>query len=88
MALYKIIIKPSVGKEIRGLPTNLVKRILAAIENLANEPLPSGVVKLEGGGKNFRIRVGEYRIVYEFTSAEKMIEVIHVRHRRDVYRKL
>ncbi len=85
---YKITIKPSVGKDIHGLTVNLVNRILETIESLATEPFPSGVVKLEGSDKTFRIRVGEYRVIYKFTSTEKLIEVLRVRHRRDVYRKL
>ena len=88
MGPFKIIIRPSVGKDIRGLPINLVNRIIAVIESLGHDPFPSGVVKFEGADKTFRIRVGEYRIVYRFTVADKLIEILHTRHSRDIYRKL
>ena len=86
MDSYKVILKPSVEKDFRILPKNILLRIFTAIENLAQEPFPPRVAKLEGTEKTFRIRVGDYRIVYEIEKAEQIITVLYVRHRREVYR--
>ncbi len=61
-------------------------RIAAAIEALADEPRPHGVVKL-AGRDDFRIRVGDYRIVYAVDDAERVVLVARIAHRRDVYRR-
>lgn len=86
MASFRVIIKPSVQKDLRGIQPKTVSRIIAAIEALADEPLPPGVTKLEGAEKTFRVRVGDYRVIYELSSEKRTIEVLYVRHRRDAYR--
>lgn len=61
-------------------------RIASAIDTLADDPTPYGCKKLVGSEHTYRIRVGDYRIVYEIQSAKLVVSVIRVRHRRDVYR--
>ncbi len=68
------------------LPAALAARILSRIELLALNPRPSGVVKLRGGSVLWRLRVGDYRIVYSIDDAAKVVDVSVVRHRREVYR--
>lgn len=86
MDSYKVVLKSSVEKDFRVLPRNILFKILSTIENLSQEPFPHRTSKLEGTENTFRIRVGDYRIVYEVDKNEQMINVLYVRHRREVYR--
>jgi mRNA interferase RelE/StbE len=61
-------------------------RIVEAVGNLAENPFPDGVEKLSGSQHAYRIRLGDYRVVYEVVSEMKLIEVQRVRHRKDVYK--
>jgi mRNA interferase RelE/StbE len=85
MALYKIEWKRSAAKELRTLPQDAVERILKAVVALATEPYPSGVRKLVGAEHTYRIREGNYRIIYTITASALVIEIIRVGHRKDVY---
>jgi len=84
-ASYKVFVKPSVERELRGLPKQDLQRIDRRIGLLANEPRPPGCEKLSGEG-DYRVRQGDYRIVYRVNDDEKVVEVIKVGHRREVYR--
>ena len=88
MAFYKIVFKPSVEKDLRGLPKSVIARVLERIENLKDDPLPRQSIKLTGAEQLYRLRVGDYRIVYSVDREAKLITVHYVRHRREVYRKL
>lgn len=87
MASYKVIPKPSVAKDLRSLPKATVARIVEKIEGLGEEPFPPRTVKLEGGEDLYRIRIGDYRVVYAVDRGAKHVIVHYVRHRRDAYRK-
>jgi len=82
---YEILIKASVEKEIRRLPSNVRERVNPAILALREEPRPSGVRKLRGE-EGWRIRVGDYRVVYSIDDGLREVTVYRVRHRRDAYR--
>ena len=86
MASYKVIVKPSVEKDLRALPQSLVVRVFRHIQALQDEPFPRGVRKLSATDELYRIRVGDYRIVYGVDNDAKQVVVYYVRHRRDVYR--
>jgi mRNA interferase RelE/StbE len=88
MASYNLSFKPSVQKDFRRLPKSAVERALKRIESLKDEPFPQGALKLEGAERLYRIRVGEYRIVYEVDTQLRGVTILYVRHRRDVYRGL
>ncbi|MFB3922622.1 MAG: type II toxin-antitoxin system RelE/ParE family toxin [Terriglobia bacterium] len=88
MGPYKLVFKPSVEKDLRGLPRTVVERVLRKIENLLVEPFPPGCIKLEAAERLYRIRIGEYRVVYEVDGTTRSITVHHVRHRREVYRRI
>lgn len=75
----------SAEKELLNLDKNLAKRILEKINLLEDDPYGQSSQKL-GGGKGYRIRIGDYRVVYTINKAVKTITVIRIRHRRDVYR--
>ena len=87
MALFKLQWRSSTKKDLRKLPRQEVPRIIVAAEALTTEPFPNGCEKLSGTEHTYRIRIGDYRLVYEVISAEQLVEVQRVRHRKDVYRK-
>lgn len=88
MALYDVILKPSVEKDLRALSATVRARVLARLEHLREEPMPRQAVKLAGGEAWYRVRVGDYRIIYGVDTRARQITVHYIRHRRDVYRNL
>ena len=85
MANYKVSFKKSVAKDLRIIPNGDVKRILARIDSLADEPRGHGCIKLAGQDR-YRARVGLYRIVYEIQDQELVVLVIKVAHRASAYK--
>lgn len=88
MQPYEIVFQPSVEKDLRKLSVENSDRILVRIEALANDPFPTQVSKLKGTEGLYRIRVGDYRIVYAVDPEANCILIHYVRHRRNVYRDL
>jgi len=88
MGFYSIDFKPTVEKDVSRLQKAMVARAMHRIAELKTNPLPSDVVKLKGSEKLYRIRVGDYRIVYEVDTHAKQVMIHYIRHRRDVYRRL
>ena len=86
MEKYKILIKPSAKKELEKLPKKDLQKIVIKIQDLSIEPRPAGCEKLSGDDK-YRIRQGNYRIVYSIEDNELVVFVIKIGHRRDIYRK-
>ena len=84
MASYEIAFKASVAKDLRRIPNHDVRRILDRIAALAENPRPEGCVKLSGL-ERYRVRQGVYRIVYEISDTELIVQVVKVAHRREVY---
>lgn len=87
MATYQIEWKPSALRELKRLDRQIVSRIVTAIDSLSVNPFPPGIKKLHGRDRSYRMRVGDYRVIYEIASSRLVIEVIRVRHRKDAYRK-
>lgn len=85
MASYSVVIRRSAGKDIEALPTADRRRVVARIQALATDPRPVGCEKLSGEEK-YRLRQGDYRILYEITDRELIVTVVKVGNRRDVYR--
>jgi mRNA interferase RelE/StbE len=85
MAPFRLEWRASAAKELRKIDRQAVPRIVEAVEQLAIEPLPPGAKKLQGADYIYRIRVGDYRIVYELDAAGR-ITIVRVRHRKEVYR--
>ncbi len=88
MASYSINFKPSVEKDLRRLPWTVVSRVLARVEDLKVDPLPRQAIKVSGAERLYRLRMGDYRIVYEVDVEATTIIIHYVRHRREVYRNL
>ena len=86
MANYSIEIKKSAAKEIEKLPKTMMLRVLEKIKGLSLEPRPLGCKKLSGDEK-YRIRVGNYRILYSIEDDILVVYVVKVGHRREIYKK-
>lgn len=86
MASYSILLTRSAAKELEAVPTKDRQRIVAKIGALAENPRPVGCEKLSGDEK-YRLRQGNYRILYEIVDADLIVTVVRVGDRRDVYRR-
>ncbi|NJN89636.1 MAG: type II toxin-antitoxin system RelE/ParE family toxin [Leptolyngbyaceae cyanobacterium RM2_2_4] len=85
MTQYEIRFKTSAAREFRKLSPEVKLRIREAVNALKSEPRPPGAKKLAGETHLYRIRVGDYRIIYEVDDSIRMLQVMRVRHRRDAY---
>jgi len=86
MSGYKITFARSARKELQSFPIDVAERVLEKIESLAENARPPGCKKLSGGMNLWRLRVGQYRIVYKIDDNAGIVDVVIIRHRRDVYR--
>ena len=82
---YSIEILRRAQKELAQLPRQEYERVKEAIQNLSLDPRPQGCKKL-AGREGWRIRVGNYRIIYEIDDAQQRLAILHIGHRRDVYK--
>lgn len=88
-AMYEVIVDRPAEKDIEKPPKIVVKKIIKALTKLATDPKPIGVKKLSGINEDlYRIRLGDYRIIYAIKEGLKIDNVRTVRHRKDVYRSL
>ncbi|MBB0970225.1 type II toxin-antitoxin system RelE/ParE family toxin [Dietzia aerolata] len=83
---YSITYKPSAAKALRKVHPTEQKRIVRAIEALAEAPRPTGAIQLSGGDGELRIRVGNYRIIYDIEDDALVVLVLRIGHRGDVYK--
>jgi mRNA interferase RelE/StbE len=86
MAIYRIEWKPSALKELTKIDRQYIPHIIQAIELLSKNPFPSGCRKLHGVEHTYRVRVSEYRIVYQVINDKLIITIVRVRHRKEAYR--
>jgi len=86
MPSYEILWKRSAVKELKQLPKEIVRKINKIVTRLFDNPLPAGVRKLVGSEHTFRVRLGDYRIVYSVRAEILTIEIIRVGHRREIYK--
>ena len=87
MANYKIEISASAEKYIKKIPKKDLKKVIEAIQILAINPYPEGCRKLQGEEDVYRVRQGNYRIIYEIENKKLIILILKVGHRKDVYKK-
>ena len=85
MGNYKLVLKRSVAKDLRSIPSKDVLRILEIIESQAYDPRPSGCQKLSNQ-ERYRLRVGIYRVLYEIQDDILLVLIVKIAHRRDAYR--
>lgn len=85
MAEYRLTIKPSAAKELEQLAEPVASRVETKIAALANDPRPDGVKKLKGNLALWRIRIGDYRVIYSIDDRTHVVDVVRVRHRSKAY---
>jgi mRNA interferase RelE/StbE len=88
MKVYRIVITRSAEKDFSSIPFTFVQRISKQIDALALEPRPRGSKKLKGESNLWRVRIGDYRVVYYIFEDTVMIKIVSISHRKDVYRNL
>jgi mRNA interferase RelE/StbE len=86
MSPFTIRIKKSVEKDLTQLPRDLILSVLSTIESLGSDPFPRNFCKISGAEHFYRVRVGEYRIVYQVLVEEKVVTIFYIRHRSVAYR--
>jgi mRNA interferase RelE/StbE len=82
---YKVYILKRAQRELAQLPTEIYERVRNAIRSLSQDPRPPGCLKLSGR-EGWRIRVGNYRVIYDIDDIHQTVTVLHIGHRRDIYR--
>lgn len=85
MDSYSVEWSRSALKELKALPKEMIARIVEAVEQLADDPFSAGVKKLVGTDHTYRIREGNYRVIYDVLAKKLVVEVVRVGHRKDVY---
>ena len=83
---YQLKITPAAQKELRKLDNLTFKRITRIIAKLEFEPRPNGYKKLSGGSDEHRIRVGDYRVIYAISDKEKIVIILTLGHRKNIYK--
>jgi mRNA interferase RelE/StbE len=81
--VHEVRIGRSAAKEIESLPDTIIERVAAKIDSLAEQPRPTGCKKLRGADDLWRVRVGDYRIIYAVDDAAAVVEIRVIRHRKD-----
>ncbi|PSR17911.1 type II toxin-antitoxin system mRNA interferase toxin, RelE/StbE family [filamentous cyanobacterium CCP3] len=82
---YEVLIKPAAQRQIKKLPRAMQADLIVLIEHLAQDPRPSGCKKLKGRQSQYRVRLGDYRVIYSIEEEALVVRVIKVGHRRDIY---
>ena len=86
MADYAAEVKPSARRELEALPDNVLARVVRRMESLSQNPKPAGCKKLKGYKDQWRIRIGDWRVLYMVDDTAKLVSVTRIAHRREVYR--
>jgi mRNA interferase RelE/StbE len=84
--MYRVFLERGAERDLNRLSSEIHGRVITAIQALGNNPRPVGCRKLVGSKNDWRIRVGDYRVIYEIADAIRIVRVNRVRHRREVYR--
>jgi mRNA interferase RelE/StbE len=84
--MYQVLIVRSAERQLKKLPPQAQRKIAAVIMSLAIEPRPYGSKKLTGTANSYRVRVGDYRIIYDIFDREIVVSVLKIGHRKDIYR--
>lgn len=87
MASFDILWKVSAEQDLKRLGRQYIPKILTAIEALSENPFSARCKKLKGAESSYRIRIGDYRVVYQVNTKGKTVTIYHIRHRREAYRR-
>ncbi len=85
--MYEVYLERSAENDLKRLPTSTLDRIVHQIKTLARNPRPSGCRKITGSKNDWRIRIGDYRVLYEIVEKARVLRIMRVRHRREAYRR-
>jgi mRNA interferase RelE/StbE len=83
---YSLVIKRSAERELRRLPSGDPRRMIGRLRGLAQTPRPSGCEKLAGESERYRVRQGDYRIIYRIDDGARLVEIVKIGHRKEIYR--
>jgi mRNA interferase RelE/StbE len=86
MNVYEVLLESQAQRDLRAFPPSLADRVIRRIRSLAVDPRSAGCRKLAGSVNDWRVRVGDYRIIYTIDDAAQEVRVMYVRHRRNAYR--
>jgi mRNA interferase RelE/StbE len=86
MGEYRLTFARSARKELEQLDPQIARRVLAAIQKLETVPRPAGCVKLTGSRNDWRIRIGDWRVIYSVFDEDSIVDIVAIRHRSDAYR--
>ena len=84
--MYEILLERRAEKDLKKLSSELFERIIEKIQSLSENPKPQGSRKITGSKSDWRIRIGDYRAIYEIDEKEKRVKIMRIRHRREAYR--
>lgn len=84
---YEVTLAPAAARQLRKFDPHVRRRVQAAIELLAEDPRPPAATRLVGGAGEWRVRTGDYRIVYEIQQDQLLVLVLNVGHRREIYQR-
>lgn len=88
MKRYSVVLTQTAEKELRRLPSKVIEKIVTVLKSLEEDPRPKGCKKLKGYKNLWRVRVGDYRLIYVIEEVIMLVDVREIGHRRDVYDKL
>lgn len=83
---YEVVLRPAAQRDLRKISEPSYGRIIAELNSLKEQPRPPGVRKLVGQDNEWRVRVGDYRILYEIDDFNRIVRIFRIAHRREVYR--
>jgi mRNA interferase RelE/StbE len=84
--VYEVSLERRAERDLKKLPAEVFNRIIPPVKALSENPKPSGCRKITGSKNDWRLRVGDYRVIYEINEREKAVRIMRIRHRREVYR--
>jgi mRNA interferase RelE/StbE len=84
--VYEVLLERRAERDLKNLSQEMFYRIIPKIKVLSENPKPAGCRKITGSKNDWRIRIGDYRIIYEIDEKEKAVKVMRIRHRREVYK--
>lgn len=84
--MYEVLLERRAERDLKKLSQEMFYRVIPRIKDLSENPRPSGCRKITGSKNDWRIRIGDYRIIYEIDEKEKAVKVMRIRHRREVYK--
>jgi len=82
---YAVELKPSARKELESLPDTALARVVRRLESLGHDPRPAGCRKLKGYKDQWRVRIGDWRVIYIIDDTARVVSVTRIAHRREVY---